>query len=48
MKLRNRIMGCAYTSNMKNIQRNQNKILRAMVNAPGYVTNETIHRDLKI
>jgi hypothetical protein len=42
------IWGCASMSNTAIIQRCQSKILRALVDAPWYVTNSTIHTDLKI
>lgn len=42
------LWGCAKNSNVNIIQRFQNKALRLIANAPWYVTNETIHRDLKI
>lgn len=42
------IWGTAAKSNIDIIQRLQSKILRTIVNAPWYITNEDIHRDLKI
>ena len=35
-------------SNIEIFQRFQSKMLRSLINVPWYVTNETIHRDLKI
>ena len=35
-------------SNIAIIQRFQNKVLRAIVNAPWYVRNADLHRDLKM
>ena len=42
------LWGTASNSNIEIIQRFQSKTLRSLLNAPWYVTNETIHRDLKI
>jgi hypothetical protein len=42
------LWGCTSKSNIAVIQRCQPKILRAIVDAPWYVTNDTIHRDLGI
>lgn len=42
------LWGCAQKSNIKIIQRFQNKVLRKMVNAPWYVRNSDLHRDLGI
>lgn len=42
------VWGCAKKSNINIIQRLQNKILRKIANAPWYVTNESLHSDLKI
>lgn len=39
-------LNCASSSNIKIIQRSQNKILRAISNEFKYVTNETICDDL--
>jgi hypothetical protein len=39
---------CASKSNIAVIQRCQSKILRATVDAPRYVTNDMIHKDLGI
>ena len=42
------LWGAASNSNIEILQRFQSKTLRSLLNAPWYVTNETIHRDLKI
>ena len=42
------LWGTASNSNIEILQRFQSKTLRSLSNAPWYVTNETIHRDLKI
>lgn len=42
------IWGCASISNINIIQRSQSKILRMLVDAPWYVTNQTLHEDLNI
>ncbi|PNF33116.1 hypothetical protein B7P43_G15514 [Cryptotermes secundus] len=42
------LWGCASRSNIEIIQRSQSKILRAIVDAPWYVSNQTLHTDLKI
>ena len=42
------LWGTASNSNIEILQRFQSKTLRSLINAPWYVTNETIHRDLKI
>lgn len=42
------LWACASTSNTKIAQCTQNKIIRAIVDAPWYVTNEITHRDLEI
>ena len=46
------LWGTASNSNIEILQRFQSKTLRSLINAPcyqcTYVTNETIHRDLKI
>jgi hypothetical protein len=39
---------CASKSNISIIQRSQSKILRMIVDAPGYVSNATLHADLGI
>jgi len=40
--------GNSNNSNMEIIQRFQNKYLTIIVNAPWYVTNGTLHHDLKV
>jgi len=42
------LWGCTKQSNINIIQRFQNKVLRNMVNAPWYVTNSDLHRDLQV
>ena len=42
------LWGCAKDSSIKVIQTFQNKVLRNMVNAPWYVRNKDIHRDLGV
>jgi len=42
------LWGCASKSNIAIIQRFQSKLLRAIVNAPCYITNAMIHSDLSI
>ena len=42
------LWGTASNSNIEILQRFQSKMLRSLINAPWYVTNETIHRNLKI
>lgn len=42
------LWGCASASNKLSIQRFQNKVLRDIVNAPWYVSNATLHRDLEV
>ena len=42
------LWGCASKSNIAIIQRSQSKILRMITDAPWYVSNYTIHEDLKI
>jgi hypothetical protein len=41
------LWGCASVSNIQVIQRNQNKVLKCIINAPWYVRNSD-HRDLGI
>jgi uncharacterized protein YeeX (DUF496 family) len=40
------LWGCASESNSQVIQRYQNKVLKCIVNAPWYVRNSDLHRDL--
>jgi uncharacterized protein YeeX (DUF496 family) len=42
------LWGCASDSNIQMIQRYQNKVLKCIVNAPWYVRNSGLHRDLGI
>lgn len=42
------IWGCASKSNLAIIQRSQSKILRQIVDAPWYATNNTLHTDLQV
>ena len=42
------LWGTASNSNIEILQRFQSKMLRSLINAPWYITNEAIHRDLKI
>lgn len=42
------IFGCAKKVHINKIQTFQNKVIRNVVNAPWYVRNSDIHRDLKI
>jgi len=40
--------GTASNSSIEILQRYQNKVLRAIVNAPWYTSNKVIHADLKV
>jgi uncharacterized protein YeeX (DUF496 family) len=42
------LWGCASDSNIQVIRRYQNKVLKCIVNAPWYVRNSDLHRDLGI
>ena len=42
------LWGTASTSNIEIIQRFQSKTLRSIVDAPWFVSNNSIHRDLKV
>lgn len=42
------LWGCAKKSNIEVLQRFQSKVLRNIVNAPWYVRNSDLHRDLKV
>jgi uncharacterized protein YeeX (DUF496 family) len=42
------LWGCASDSNIQMIQHYQNKVLKCIVNAPWYVRNSDLHRDLGI
>jgi hypothetical protein len=41
------LWGCASKSNVNIIQRFQSKTLRMIMKAPWYVTNQTLHADLR-
>jgi hypothetical protein len=42
------LWGCTNESNIQVIQHYQNKVLKCIVNAPWYVRNSDLHRDLRI
>jgi hypothetical protein len=42
------LWGCSKPSNINIIQRFRNKVLRGIVDAPWYVRNSDLHRDLNI
>lgn len=42
------LWGCTKKSNTLIIQRFQNKVLRGIVNAPWYIRNDDLHRDLNV
>lgn len=42
------LWGCTKQSNKDVIQRFQNKVLRNIVNAPWYIRNKDLHKDLEI
>jgi hypothetical protein len=42
------LWGTASNSNSEILQRHQNKVLRAIVNAPCYISNKVIHAELKV
>ena len=42
------LWGCTKKTNIKIIQTFQNKVLRNIINAPWYVRNDDLHRDLKL
>jgi uncharacterized protein YeeX (DUF496 family) len=42
------LYGCASESNIQVVQRYQNKVLKCIANAPWYVRNSDLHRDLGI
>ena len=42
------LWGTASNSNIEILQRFQSKVVRRIINAPFYVTNDQIHRDLKL
>ena len=48
MDIRYPPLGLQHQSNIDIIQRFQNKVLRHMVNAPWYIRNNDLHRDLQV
>jgi len=42
------LWGTASSSKIETLQRYQNKVLRAIVNAPWCISNKVIHADLKV
>lgn len=42
------LWGCTKKSNINIIQQFQNKVLRSIVNAPWYIRNDDLHRDLQV
>jgi hypothetical protein len=42
------LWGCSKPNNINIIQRFQNKVLRDIVDAPWYVRNSDLHRDLNV
>jgi hypothetical protein len=42
------LWGCTKQSNINITQRFQDKVLRYMVNAPWYIRNNDLHRDLQV
>lgn len=42
------LWGCARSTNIAPIQKFQNKVLRTIVDAPYYIRNANLHRDLNI
>jgi hypothetical protein len=42
------LWGCASDSNIQVIQRYHNKVIKCIVNAPWYLRNSDLHRDLEI
>lgn len=42
------LWGCTSDTNLNNLQTFENKLLRSFVNAPWYIRNEDLHRDLGI
>lgn len=42
------LWGCTKKTNLQMIQTFQNKVLRSITNAPWYIRNDNLHRDLKI
>ena len=42
------LWGCASQSNRNIIQRFQNRVLQGIVNAPWYIRNDNLHKDLDV
>jgi hypothetical protein len=42
------LWGCTSKSDIAKMQRNQSKIMRMITNPPWYVTDQTLHDDLKV
>jgi hypothetical protein len=42
------LWGTASNSNIEILQKYQNKVLRAVVNVPWYISNKILHTDLKV
>jgi hypothetical protein len=42
------LWGTASNSNIEILQRHQSKVLRAIVNAPWYISNKVLHADFKV
>lgn len=42
------LWGCTKKTNLRMIQTFQNKVLRGIVNAPWYIRNDNLHRDLQV
>jgi hypothetical protein len=42
------LWGTASNSNIEILQRYQNKVLRAIINAPLHISNKVLHADLKV
>jgi hypothetical protein len=42
------LLGIASNSNIEILQRYQNEVLRAIVNAPWYISNKDLHADLTL
>lgn len=42
------LWGCTYQKNLDQVQKFQNKVLRSIVNAPWYIRNVDLHRDLGV
>ena len=42
------LWGCSSPSNRNSIQRFQNRVLRGIVDAPWYIRNDNLHKDLDV